>query len=294
MRAAWPHRSVSRADSRFPVIATITLTMGSNASGAVGCLRRRMRCLIVACGAVTSVRVADAQSPPHALTTLPAGDPAYAQLAALDRVGCRSARISPHRPFYVRDVQRAIARFPENPACAGPVASALAARFTRRPAPDLPHDVATDLAAAVRESAKDTLETFRVGGQATLRGTALKRGEFEPLWAGVRPRDEGTPPVVADARVRAGWSASDKLVIVGELYGQTSQRNDPTVRRRAGGRGNRLFSGGRDSRIVRAGYAIGRRVWAGNPGARTARAFPRGSRVRPSRRGRRRRRSSRA
>jgi len=39
--------------------------------------------------------------------------------------------------------------------------------------------------------------------------------------------------LVADARVRAGWSASDKLVIVGELYGQTSQRNDPTVRQRA-------------------------------------------------------------
>ena len=192
-----------------------------------------MRCLIVACGAAASVRAIGAQSPPHALTTLPPGDPAYAQLAALDRVGCRPARISPHRPFYVRDVQRAIARFSGNPACAGPVAAGLAARFTSRPAPDLPHDVATDLATAARESAKDTLEAFRVGGQATIRGTALGRGEFEPLWAGVRPKDEGTPPVVADGRVRAGWSASDKLVIVAEVYGQTSQRNDPTVRQRA-------------------------------------------------------------
>jgi len=207
--------------------------MSSNASGAVGRLRRRARCVVVACGAVACVRRADAQSPPHALTTLPPDDPAYAQLAALDRVGCRPARISPHRPFYVRDVQRAIARFPETPTCAGPVAAALAARFTRRPAPELPKDVATDLAAAVRESAKDTLETFRVGGQATIRGTALKGGEFEPLFAGVRPRDQGTPPVVGDAHVRAGWSASDKLVIVGELYGETSVRNDPTVRQRA-------------------------------------------------------------
>ena len=90
----------------------------------------------------------------------------------------------------MRDVQRAIARFPESPSCAGPVAAALAARFTRRRAADVPRDVATDLAAAVRESAQDTLETFRLGGQATIRGTALGRGEFEPLWAGVRPKDE--------------------------------------------------------------------------------------------------------
>jgi len=183
--------------------------MRSNAPRGIGCLCRRIRCLIVVCSVVASVRATGAQSPPHALTTLPPGDAAYAQLAALDRVGCRPARISPHRPFYVRDVQRAIARFPGSPACAGPVAAALAARFTRRPAADLPHDVATDLAAAVRESAKDTLETFRVGGQATLRGTALGRGEFEPLWAGVRPKDEGTPPLVLDARVRADYACSD-------------------------------------------------------------------------------------
>ncbi len=222
----------SGANSHNSLPATPTLTIGFNASGAIGCLWRRARYLILACVAAVSVR-AGAQSPPHALTTLTPGDPAYAQLAALDRVGCRPARISPHRPFYVRDVRRAIARFPESPACGGPVAAALAARFVRPPAPALPHDVATDLAAAVHESATDTLETFRLGGQATIRGTALERGEFEPLWAGVRPRDEGTPPVVADARVRAGWSASDKLVIVGELYGQTSVRNDPTVRQRA-------------------------------------------------------------
>ncbi len=190
--------------------------------------------MIVAGGMTLAVRAGGAQSmPPHALTTLPPDDPAYAQLAALDRVGCRPARVSPHRPFFVRDVQRAVARFSGNAACGGPVAVALAARFTRRPAPDLPHDVATDLAAAVRESAKDTLETFRIGGEATVRGTALGRGEFEPLWAGVRPREEGTPPVVLDGRARVGWSASDKLAVVAELYGQTSRRNDPTVRQRA-------------------------------------------------------------
>jgi len=191
-----------------------------------------VRCAIVAYS-VLAARHALGQSPPHALTTLPPGDPAYAQLAALDRSGCRPARISPHRPFYVRDVQRAVARFPSVALCKGPVASALQTRFTRPPVPDVPHDVAPDLAAAVRESSADTLEKFRFGGQATLRGTSLSGGEFEPLWAGVRPRDEGTPPVVFDARLRGGWSASNQVALVAEVYGQTSRRNDPTVRQRA-------------------------------------------------------------
>jgi hypothetical protein len=188
--------------------------------------------VIVAYGAI-GARHATAQGPPHALTTLPPGDPAYAQLAALDRVGCRPARISPHRPFYVRDVQRAVARFPSIALCRGPVALALQARFVRPPAPEVPRGVAPDLAAAVRESSVDTLEKFRVGAEATLRATSLSRGEFEPLWAGVRPRDEGTPPFVFDAHLRGGWSASNQLAMVAEVYGQTSRRNDPTVRQRA-------------------------------------------------------------
>lgn len=169
----------------------------------------------------------------HELTTLPIGDPAYAQLAALDAQGCRPARVSAHRPFLVRDVRKAIAGFAGDAHCGGRIASALAARFTPAPAPTLSRDVAPDLAAAVREAVADSLEAFRVGARVTVRGTALARGEFEPLWAGVRPRDEGTPPVVADARIRVGWSASPRLVAVGELYAQTSRRNDPTVRQRA-------------------------------------------------------------
>jgi len=220
-----PHSCVSLRQPGFTV-DSVAARVGRRVA-------RRARSLIVATGMASAAPAGGAQSPPHGLTTLPPDDPAYAQLAALDRGGCRPARVSPHRPFYVRDVQRAVARFAGNAACSGPVARALAARFTRRPPPDVSHDVATDLAAAVRESAKDTLETFRIGGEGTVRGTALARGEFEPLWAGVRPREEGTPPVVLDARVRAGWSASDKLAIVGEIYGQSSRRNDPTVRQRA-------------------------------------------------------------
>lgn len=182
---------------------------------------------------VIAGRAANAQGAPHALTTLPIGDPAYAQLAALDRAGCRPARVSAHRPFLVRDVVRAIAAFQGNRLCTGPLATSLATRFTLPEKPELPANVASDLAAAVRESELDSLDTFRFGARATVQATSLARGEFEPLWAGVRPRDDGTPPLVADARARLAWSASPRLVMVGEVYGQTSRRNDPTVRQRA-------------------------------------------------------------
>jgi hypothetical protein len=201
---------------------------------------RAQRRRILATGCVLSLvagaRASDAQiaePQPHALTTLPAGDAAYAQLAALDRVGCVPARVSPHRPFLVRDVQRAVAQFGGTPICAGPIAAALSARFSAAKAIEIPSDVAPDLAAAAREAAADTVERLRLGAKATIRAAALARGEFEPLWAGVRDREQGTPPVVADARGRASWSASSRLVAVGELYAQTSRRNDPTVRQRA-------------------------------------------------------------
>jgi hypothetical protein len=179
------------------------------------------------------VRSGSAQTPPHALTTLPVGDAAYSQLAALDAAGCRAARVSAHRPFIVRDVQRAIAQFKTDSTCAGSVAESLRRRFARASEMELPPDVAPDLAAAVRESSGDTLETFRAGAKITATGTALSKGEFEPLWAGVRDRDEGTPPVVLDARGRLAWSPSNRVVGVAELYAQTSRRNDPTVRQRA-------------------------------------------------------------
>jgi hypothetical protein len=166
------------------------------------------------------------------MTTLPAGDPAYAQLASLDRAGCRPARISPHRPFLVRDVERAITAFRGDARCAGPISTALVTRFTKE-ASAVPTDIAPDLAAAVREASADSAEMLRFGARATIRGTALNKGEFEPLWAGVRPKDEGTPPAVLEGRARVGWSPSGRVAVVGELYAQTSRRNDPTVRQRA-------------------------------------------------------------
>jgi len=236
--SAHVRRSLVRANSHLCASTPLrprTISTDRSAfrlSRSIGERRRyaRRAATLAACAFSTALH---AQSAPLALTTLPIGDPAYAQLSALDRGGCVPARVSPHRPFIVRDVQKAIAQFSGDKRCAGPLASALAVRFTPAPKPELPSNIAPDLAAAIRESSDDSTEVFRVGAKATLRGTALAKGEFEPLWAGVRPREEGTPPVVADARARVGWSASPHLALVGELYGQTSRRNDPTVRQRA-------------------------------------------------------------
>src|SRR5687768_13982111 len=162
---------------------------------------RVLACAVVVLAVATGRAAAQPVEPlPHGLTTLPMGDAAYTQLAALDNAGCVVARVSAHRPFRVRDVRRAVAQLSTIAECRGPIADALAARFTRPKEPTLPSDIAPDLAAATRELAKDTLETLRVGAKATLRATYLSRGEFEPLWAGVRPRDEGTPAIVGDAR----------------------------------------------------------------------------------------------
>ena len=171
-----------------------------------------MRCAVpsLVASVVLCARVGGAQEL-HALTALPASDPAYAQLAALDRAGCAPARVSPHRPFLVRDVERAVARFAGNASCGGRIATALATRFTAPPRDSLPSNLAPDLAAAARESVDDT-PRLRIGAKLTLRGTALARGEFEPLWAGVRSRDEGTPPVVADARARGFLGVPDEIL----------------------------------------------------------------------------------
>jgi hypothetical protein len=186
---------------------------------------------VIVASSVLAAHTAPAQSPPPALTTLPPGDPAYAQLAALDRVGCRPARISPHRPFYVRDVQRAVARFPSIAMCKGAVASALQARFTRPPA-EVPRTsrgprrgrtrVVRRYARKVQsrrsgDASRNVALAWRVRAVAGRRSTARR----------------GTPPFVFDARVRGGWSASNRVALVAEVYGQTSRRNDPTVRQRA-------------------------------------------------------------
>ena len=169
----------------------------------------------------------------HPLMTLPIGDPAYEQLAALDRQGCAAARISPLRPFLVGDVQRAVVMTERYPECAGLIVDELRVRFRPDTAAPLPRDVAPDLAAAAAAAAGEGDSEFSVGGMATVQVTSLEKGEFRPLWRGVRDTDEGTPPVVGTARVRARWSGGPRIVAVTEAYAQTQRRNDPTVRSRA-------------------------------------------------------------
>lgn len=152
----------------------------------------------------------------HPLAYLPLGDPAYVQLAALDRQGCAPARVSPDRPYTIADVRDAIVRFDSSTACGGPIAVALSRRF------------GTDSARWRAER-----EDVRVGGSVTLQATGLGRGEFRPLWADVRPTNEGTPPAVGIVRGRATFDLGDHAVAVTEAFAQTDVRNDPHRRARA-------------------------------------------------------------
>lgn len=148
----------------------------------------------------------------HPLVTLPLEDPAYVQLDALVGRGCAAARVSPYRPYLVRDVRVAIRRSAGQPRCAGPILDALAVRFGE---PTLPDSARPEIA---------------LGAEATFRGAALRNGEFRPLWLDVRPTSQGTQPAVGIARLRVTWNASPHLVAVTEGFAQTGTRNDPEIR----------------------------------------------------------------
>jgi hypothetical protein len=150
----------------------------------------------------------------HPLLALPLGDPGYRQLDGLARLGCGAARVSAFRPFMVRDIRRALRAAAGERACAGPLLDALGKRFLPEPAP------------------ADSLADPRVtlGGALTVAGTALSRGEFEPLWRDVRPEGEGDPPIRGIAALRFTWTGGSKLLAIAEAYAETDRRNDPTVR----------------------------------------------------------------
>ena len=170
----------------------------------------------------------------HPLVSLPLSDPAYVQLAALDRQGCGPARISALRPFVVADIRRAVGEADHDPACAGAMLGELRSRFLPDTLVPLPADVDPALAAAdAAARLEKELDAFTFGAVGTVQGTSLAKGEFRPLWRGVRDTDEGTPPVVGTVRLRAGWSNGAHLLAVTEAYAQTHRRNDPTVRSRA-------------------------------------------------------------
>jgi len=157
---------------------------------------------------------AGAQAP---LAALPLADPAYEQLAALERGGCAAARVSVDRPYDVRLVRAAIVAARGQPACDGPILTALARRFVGQGRGTL---------------RADSGDGIRLGGAVTMRGTALSNGEFVPFWNDVRARAAGDPPAVGIVHGRVTYAAGDRVAVVVDGYGESNVRNDPTARAR--------------------------------------------------------------
>lgn len=203
-------------------------------------IRHGWRSLAVAVVLLAPATRAAAQR--HPLVSLPLGDPAYAQLDALARLGCSLADISIVRPWIVRDVRDALRRAERERFCDGPLYDELRARFLSYADSAARADAVPDstvlydiegrpipVAVGVPED-EDLVPRIRLGAAVTVRATTLEKGEFRPLWREVRPTDEGDPPLVALARARLTWDGGDRLAGVIEGYAQTHDRNDPLVR----------------------------------------------------------------
>src|SRR5579863_10132800 len=135
-----------------------------------------------------------AQSGQPGLVTLPLEDPAYTQLAALERLGCAPARVSPNRPYAVGAIRSALETARTQRQCVGSLLDALRARFAPAPA--------------------DTMPALRGGAAATVRATGLSNGVFRPLWENVRPTGEGAPPLVGELEPRVTWSDGHHVAVV--------------------------------------------------------------------------------
>lgn len=146
------------------------------------------------------------------LVEIPITDQAYDQLGALERMGCVAARVSSFRPYQVRAIRAALLRMRADRRCQGSVLDALTARFT--------------------PTRRDIDGGLRGGAQVTAQATALKGGEFLPMWESVRPKDQGTPTAVGilHGRLTYGDGADDHVVIVADGYAESNARNDPTDR----------------------------------------------------------------
>jgi hypothetical protein len=143
---------------------------------------------------------------------LPLGDPAYQQLGALERAGCVPARVSATRPYDLRSIRLAIAAGAGDPRCRGSLLDVLQRRFA--------------------PSAADMARRLRLGGSVTAQGTALKGGDFLPLWNDVRPKGEGDPPLVVTGHARGSYGNGDVVEAVFDGYVESNSRNDPQVRAR--------------------------------------------------------------
>jgi hypothetical protein len=126
-------------------------------------------------------------------------------------------------------VQAALRAAAGDPLCARALLSPLADRFG---VPLAEIGAGPGGERAGEASAADSSRRVHLGGAATFRVTTLNKGEFRPLWEDLRSKEQGDPPLVAVARVRARWSPTPRTVGVVEGYGQSHSRNDPFVRAR--------------------------------------------------------------
>src|SRR5579859_3235871 len=143
------------------------------------------------------------------LVTLPLEDPAYTQLAALERLGCAAARISPNRPYAVGAIRSALEAARTQRQCVGPLVDALRARFA--------------------PTAADTMPALRAGAAATVRATGLSNGVFRPLWENVRPTGDGSPPLVGILEPRVTWGDGHHVAVVVSGFVESNGRNDPAL-----------------------------------------------------------------
>ena len=184
-------------------------------------VRTVLAALLATCA---SASTAFAQGPP---LNLPLHDPAYTVLEGLENAGCAAARVSAYRPYEIERLRAALRRAASDPLCAASLLTALIARF----------DTTVQPGGGVAEPgqqlpATSTAGRAHVGASATVRSTALGRGEYRPLWRGSRDTGEGDPRIAGIARVRARYAPTARTVGVIEAFAQSHIRNDPTVRAR--------------------------------------------------------------
>lgn len=178
----------------------------------------------------------------HDLLTLPIADPAYRQFDALARLGCDAARVSPYRPYPLREVRRALVSAVREQECRGAILDQLVIRFrpdTTPPAPIPPPGAAptpgpVDLEDVANQPGDEEEPTgLSLGAEAVVRLTSLSNGEFRPLWLDIRPIGEGDPSAVGLARLRVKWDGGERIAAVVEATAQTHARNDPLTRARS-------------------------------------------------------------
>ena len=207
------HTDISYVNDRDAGAATLAETLRALAVGLV----------------LSAIAIPAAQAQRSPLT-LPLSDPAYTLLDGLANSGCIAARVSPYKPYDVGRVRAAVSRAQGDPRCAPALVRILAARFG---APDSSAAVAAPPGSISAKRVPRFLEpVVSVGGAATLRATALGRGEFRPLWDDLRDKSDGSPPISATARVRGRYLPTRAVAAVLEVFGQTHSRNDPVVRAR--------------------------------------------------------------